>query len=241
MMRTLTYGERQIDYEVHENPQLKRNVRIHVHPNGMVEVETPIEKSLIDVEIAVHRKARWITNHLTHFENLKEHALPRLYISGETHFYLGKRYSLKVIKAEKHRSDVLLKNGCINVVLPCPDPSAVKRRLNAWYKTRAAMYFEKRLNDISSQIEWLKTKPVIKLTRMKKQWGSCSVKGDINLNPLLIKAPRECIDYVLTHEICHIQEHNHSKRFYSLLRREFPNWEKTKSKLDGMAEMLLVE
>ena len=74
---------------------------------------------------------------------------------------------------------------------------------------------------------------------MSKQWASCSPSGSINLNPCLIKAPRDCIDYVLTHEIRHLREHNHSKRYYSLLEKHYPNWGKVKSRLDGMAELLL--
>ncbi len=64
---------------------------------------------------------------------------------------------------------------------------------------------------------------------MQTQWGSCSPNGRITLNPLLVKAPRECIDYVILHELCHIAEHNHSERFYRLLSQVMPKWEKTKA------------
>ncbi len=58
-------------------------------------------------------------------------------------------------------------------------------------------------------------------------------------NPQLVKAPRECIDYVILHELCHLKQHNHSSRFYGLLDRNMPQWRERKAKLDGMAEMLL--
>lgn len=76
---------------------------------------------------------------------------------------------------------------------------------------------------------------------MKKQWGSCSTKGNLMLNPHLVKAPKECIDYVILHELCHIAEHNHSERFWRLLTQVMPNWKEVKAKLDDMAEMYLNE
>ena len=236
-----SYGDRRIQYSVASNPKLKERVRIHVHPNGLVEVESPVGKSAAAVAEAVHKRARWIDSHLEHFEKLRAHALPRHYVSGETHFYLGRRYHLKPIEVERGTSDVKLKGGQIQVLLPCPDPKAVKRRLGRWYKQRAQEYLNARLKAVAEKIPWIKGLPPLKLVKMKTQWGSCSPTGSIFLNPMLIKAPRECIDYVIVHELCHLQEHNHSKRFYALLQREMPTWKHVKAKLDGMGELLLTE
>ena len=74
---------------------------------------------------------------------------------------------------------------------------------------------------------------------MKVQWGSCSPAGRITLNPHLVKAPRECIDYVLLHELCHLRHHNHSTRFYKALDANMPHWRAVKQRLDAMAEQLL--
>ncbi len=61
------------------------------------------------------------------------------------------------------------------------------------------------------------------------------------LNPHLVKAVKDCIDYVIFHEICHIAEHNHSARFWTILARTMPNWKEVKTWLDGMAELYLSE
>jgi len=74
---------------------------------------------------------------------------------------------------------------------------------------------------------------------MRTQWGSCSPKGDVLLNPYLVKAPKACIEYVVAHELCHLREHNHSERFYRLLSRVLPDWEARKAELDNLAELLL--
>jgi hypothetical protein len=83
--------------------------------------------------------------------------------------------------------------------------------------------------------------PDWRIVRMQKQWGSCSPAGVILLNPHLVKAPRACVDYVICHELCHLQEHNHSPRYYRLLGQIMPGWEAVKIRLDGMAETLLNE
>ncbi len=241
MEAAITYGDRRICYQLAENSGLTTKVRIHVHPNGLVEVEAPPSKSNADIKRALMKRAGWISKRLDEAESVRAHALPREYVSGETHFYLGRRYQLKLIETSERSSEVKLKRGRIEIKLPVAERASVRRRLNAWYKLRAQDYLSKRLEEVAGAIGWVDSTPPVKLVAMKKQWGSCSPSGSINLNPWLVRAPRECIDYVIVHELCHLREHNHSKRFYSLLDRHCIEWRRTKAKLDGMAEMLLAE
>jgi predicted metal-dependent hydrolase len=237
----INYGDRRISYRLVENSGLTSKVRIHVHPNGVVEVETPPSTSKADITRALMKRASWISRRLDDADSVREHVLPREYVSGETHFYLGRRYQLKLIETSDRSSEVKLKGGRIEIKLPIADRVAVRRRLNAWYRLRAKDYLSKRLEEVADGIGWVDTTPPVKLVAMKKQWGSCSPSGSINLNPWLIRAPRECIDYVIVHELCHLREHNHSKRFYSLLDRHCTRWKHTKAKLDGLAELLLAD
>lgn len=108
-----------------------------------------------------------------------------------------------------------------------------------WYRERADTYFRRRLVELVRKTPWVEQAPSVKLVSMKRQWGSCSPAGAINLNPNLIRAPRECVDYVLLHELCHVREHNHSKAFYSLLDEAYPGWRPIKRRLDCLAELIL--
>jgi predicted metal-dependent hydrolase len=75
---------------------------------------------------------------------------------------------------------------------------------------------------------------------MERQWGSCSPTGRLTLNAHLVKAPRECIDYVIIHELCHLQERNHGPRFHRLLDAQMPGcWRIMKERLDGLVEQIL--
>jgi predicted metal-dependent hydrolase len=234
------YGSLAAPYRVKVSKRVAGRILIHVHPNGAIEVERPSQSSTLQVKVAVQKRARWIFETLNAVLIDRTHVQPRQYVGGETWFYLGRRYRLDVRKG-RGEPTVKLVRGRIQIALPVVDKAAVRQRLRRWYRQRAEEYLEQRFLAVSSAIPWLKAKPQLKLLSMKYRWGSCSPRGSININPALIRAPRHCIDYVLIHEICHLKEHNHSKKFYSLLEKHCPTWSKTKAELDQMAELLLVE
>jgi len=132
-----------------------------------------------------------------------------------------------------------LQHGMLLVTTPEQNPALIKALLHKWYLTRAEVIFSQRLAVIYPELGWVTQKPAWQLRAMKKQWGSCSPKGKLSLNPLLVKAPRPCIDYVLVHELCHLKHHNHSVEFYMLLRSQLPAWEGIKERLDNLSEQIL--
>lgn len=236
----LTYGAEKIVYEVIRTSSASRKIKIQIQPDARVQVFAPEQESLGEIKFAVSRRARWVVNHLSRIEEQNTHVLPRRYVSGECHFYLGRRHQLKVNLSKAKTPGVKLLRGQLQVTVPHRDPARVQSLLSEWYWTRAEDVFERRLREEASRVSWARSnRPEFKLLEMKKQWGSCSPKGKIHLNPQLVKAPRECIDYVILHELCHLKEHNHSSRFYRLIDGNMPEWRERKAKLDGMAEMLL--
>ena len=239
--QTFTYGKERIAYEVLFTPERREKIAIHVHPDGSVQVDAPEGQDLEAVHGAVLKRARWIKRHVDETRRQRAQVLPRLYVSGESLFYLGKRYQLKVTTRAECNPEVKLLRGQIRVELPERNPAAIRESLAAWYRTRAGEVFARRMDEIAGRVVWLDTLPDWRLVRMQKQWGSCSPAGAILLNPHLVKAPRECVDYVICHELCHLQEHNHSTRYYRLLGQVMPGWQRVKAKLDGMAELLLNE
>ena len=76
------------------------------------------------------------------------------------------------------------------------------------------------------------TLPRLAIRRMKTRWGSMSPNGTLTLNSDLVRAPRECIEYVVTHELCHLKHRHHDAAFYGLLEQHMPDWEKRKHKLE---------
>lgn len=239
MRLTLRYGTRTTEYDVHETEHLTAKLRIHVEPGGTLTVEAPVGTPETKIRVGVQKRARWIMEHIDRFEDYRRHALARDYSSGETHFYLGRRYKLKIITDPGAKRSLRLVAGRLDVTAPKGDATDVRLALRRWYRERALAYFTSRIARMTADLPWVEAAPPIKLLTMKRYWGSCSPKGAITLNPMLIKAPAHCVEYVLLHELCHLAEHNHSPRFYALLDRHMPDWRAAKCELDGLSEMLL--
>lgn len=233
------YGDELIRVERVARAVDNGRVMIKVKPDGWVLVMAPQASSDAAVLAAVQKRSRWIYQQLRDFRQQQLHVRPRRYVSGESHYYLGKQYMLKVVSAVGDMQQVKLTRGRLEVAGRDLNPALVRVALDDWYKARAREVFAKRLNAILDKVLWVTEPPPLRLQVMQTQWGSCSPQGRLTLNPHLVKASRDCIDYVILHELCHIAEHNHSERFYRLMHRVMPGWEKVKTRLDSMAFQLL--
>ncbi|MFW9082697.1 M48 family metallopeptidase [Pseudomonas sp. P2757] len=212
---------------------------IKVDPDCRVSVQAPSSANDEEVLQALKKRGRWIYQQLRQFRANSAHVTPRQYISGESHYYLGKQHVLKVIEAPADVPQVRLLRGKLEVSVRQKKAETVREHLRAWYRVRARDVFNRRLTAVLEQTLWVVNEPPLRIQTMQTQWGSCSPNGRITLNPHLVKTPRECIDYVILHELCHIAEHNHSERFYRLMKQVMPHWEKVKARLDGMAALVL--
>lgn len=233
------YGDEHITFECKPRPLVNGRILIKVHPDCRVVVSAPQDTDDQQVLNAVEKRGRWIYQQLRDFRKQLEYITPRQYISGESHYYLGKQYMLKVIVAPSDAQGVKMLRGKLEVTLRHKSAEKVLQLLTDWYKARAREVFAKRLSAMLEQALWVSDSPPLRILTMQTQWGSCSPNGRVTLNPNLVKAPRECIDYVILHELCHLAEHNHSERFYRLMGQVMPDWEKTKKRLDGMAGMIM--
>lgn len=247
------YGNDMIHYDlIRKSPSSKvsssktvtRKVVIKVHPDQRVVATVPHDATDDAIQQAMLKRARWIWQNIEEFAKQKDTVLPKRFVSGEPQFYLGRRYVLKVLIDSEQVSNVKLSRGKLNVTLRKDfDDRVVKVKplIDKWYQHKAKAIFHERLNKMLPKATWVTGMPSFRVMAMKKQWGSCSTKGNLMLNPHLIKAPKECIDYVILHELCHIAEHNHSEKFWRLLTQVMPNWKEVKAKLDDMAELYLNE
>ena len=116
------------------------------------------------------------------------------------------------------------------------EPRSVETKeavLMAWYRRQAARVFPGRLMACAEHPTWRRLpKPRLLIRSLQKRWGSCGRTGRLTLNVSLIRAPRGCIDYVITHELCHLLVPNHSSKFTRLLDRVMPDWRDRKLQLE---------
>lgn len=230
MKGAIRYGRQLIGYNTLFSG--RRTMEIAVHPDSRVVVKAPYGTSREQVEERLMKRARWVVKQLDFFRQFDPRTPPRKYLSGETHLYLGRRYRLKVVRGQTE--GVKLTRGLLYVTLGSDgSPDKVKKLLSEWYREKAWKRFSEILVSCLSDFRKLGCpEPELKLRQMKARWGSLSLQGTLTLNPELIKAPRECIQYVITHELCHLLYRDHDSGFYLLLERMMPDWQKRKHKLE---------
>ena len=224
---SIQYGASVINYEI-EFAQ-RKTLSICVNPDGSVCLKAPKEATLEQIRVKVHKRAAWILRQKRFFQSFSIHTTKRQYISGESHLYLGRQYMLRV------------KESCINAVhyqnniieIECRHKKDAGVLLQTWYRQRANIKFPEYAKPLVEQFAAYGVTPQsISIKKMDKRWGYCTTNGYIYLNPRLICAPRCCIEYVITHELCHLIYRSHNKDFYALLSKEMPHWEKWKNKLE---------
>ncbi len=230
---TLHYGTTTIQYEL--TYAQRKTLGITVHPDRSVTVAAPIGSALPQIETLLQRRAGWIAEQLAQLETAPLPPPPRQYISGESYWYLGQTYRLKI--EEHHQETVRLTRGYLYVHRLDPQNRAgVKAQLDRWYDQQAERIFHLRLKACCPRVEHLGIACPTHLTlrTMKTRWGSCTPPDKITLNLRLIQAPLDAIDYVILHELCHLKEPSHSPRFYALLDRVLPDWKARKQALNAL-------
>ncbi|MBF0127750.1 MAG: M48 family metallopeptidase [Magnetococcales bacterium] len=229
-MRSIDVGKEKIEFEVAFAP--RKTLEISVHPGGMVTVRAPNGSPWEKIEDKVRRRARWIWKQQRYFQQFEPRTPARRYVGGETHLYLGRRYRLKVVQGIQQ--SVKIMGGFIQVSTHYPGRNEMTQQLvEGWYLERAHVKFAERLNHCFPFFaERGYTEPPIIIRQLSKRWGSLSPGGRMTLNRELIRAPAECIDYVITHELCHLEHKGHHQEFFDLLSRAMPGWEKRKQHLE---------
>lgn len=209
----------------------RRTVGISVLPDASVIVRAPYRASLKTISRIVGDKSAWIIKHRDNYSRQESKKLNSSYIDGEKQLFRGRECELKIFQSGK--SFVRFMENTIELGLDKnDDKQAIRRLLYKGYKTEAAKTFPKMLEIILKIHENQIFKPTELIIRsMKSRWGSCSRKGVITLSTELIKLPDIFIEYVITHELCHLKHHNHGSNYYRLLSELFPDWKKVRKDL----------
>jgi predicted metal-dependent hydrolase len=228
--RAVAYGKASIDYSLSYAD--RKTLEIAVHPDQRVVVKAPLGTDDEAIRARVARRAGWIIKQQVFFRQFEPRTPERRYVGGETHLYLGRHYRLRI--GGGNRDAVKLTRGYFEIEVKSDVSSEkVKGLLERWYRDKAAERFRESLDRCWSHFEKHSlTKPRIQVKRMQKRWGSLSAKGLLTLNVDLIRAPRECIDYVITHELSHLRYKDHDTKFYRFLGKIMADWEKRKHKLE---------
>lgn len=226
----MTYGSDSIPYEVRFLAS-RQTLTIEVHPDSRVLVRAPLGCSEAVIAERVQKRAAWISRQLAEFGRYRPRTPARQYVSGESHLYLGRQYRLKLLQGDS--ASVKLTRGQLLVCLPgTPEPERVRALLHRWYLDRARAVFSEVMKAALPHFKGI-DEPRLIVRTMQSRWGSLSLVGTMTLNVNLVRAPRACIEYVVTHELCHARQRDHDARFFKLLAQVMPDWEQRKHRLEA--------
>lgn len=225
----IEYGKEVIEFELLQED--RKTLSIEVLPTTRIKVKAPENKNKQDIIKKVQNKAKWITKQKQYFVDNYKKTDEKKYVSGESFRYLGKQYRLKVIKSDT--DSVKLKNGYLTVEYNLKTP---EKLITKWYKDKAISTYEKELDKCFQQfITYNIVKPSLKIRKLTKRWGSYNKNSNtITMNIETIKANKDCIDYVIYHELCHSLHFSHNKEFYNLLESKCKDWNQLKYKLETL-------
>ncbi|MFN9748096.1 MAG: M48 family metallopeptidase [Burkholderiales bacterium] len=227
---SIEFGGEAIHYEVRFLPS-RRTLGIEVNPDLRVVVRAPVGCAEEVIADRVRKRASWISRQLADFRRYTPRTPERRYVSGETHLYLGRQYRLKVDCGAT--ASIQMTRGQLAVTLPgSPDPARVRAMLHRWYLDQARQVFADVIDLCLPKFKG-HPRPRLIVRSMQSRWGSLSQAGSMTLNANLVRAPRACIEYVVTHELCHLIRRDHDAGFFKLLGRVMPDWEQRKQRLEA--------
>jgi len=210
----------------------RRTLALVITPDGHLIVRAPLKAPAALINKFVKEKHSWIQKTIGKMKQrpaVSVHA----YEEGETFFYLGRAYPLHIVESGKspiERSDRL----CVCSTL-LPD---IKHRLKCWYIQEAQREIRARCMWFSMMTGY--TPKSIRITDARQRWGSCTSTGGLNFSWRLIQAPLEIVDYVIVHELVHLRQPDHSKKFWSKVEEIMPDYERRREWLRENERLLRI-
>jgi predicted metal-dependent hydrolase len=210
-----------------------KNIHLSVYPpTGRVRISAPSRMELETIRIFAVSKLGWIKKQQKKLLE-QEREAPREYLDRESHYVWGKRYLLKVVDVDEPPS-VELKYKWLKVfVRPGADEEKRQEILAEWYRTQLKL----EAPPLIAKWEPLMGVRVERffVQRMKTKWGSCNhTAGTIRLNTELAKKPKECLEYIVVHEMAHLLEPTHNDRFIGIMDLFLPQWRAYRDELNRL-------
>ena len=201
-----------------------KNFYIGVHPpNGRVRVSAPLAFDDTNIQMAVITRLSWIRRQQAAFEG-QERQSQREFVSGESHYFAGRRYRLEVIECDSPPKVWLPNNTKIALsVRPGTDRDSREAVMHRWYRQHLRSQLPPLLEKWQPKLGVSVNE--VRIKKMKTLWGSCNIEAKrIWLNLELAKKPGACMVYILVHEMVHLLERKHNDRFVALMDEFLPQW-----------------
>lgn len=217
----LYLNEKEIIYQIRHSRKAKY-LQLRINSINQLELIIPKRYSLKDAEKFLHNRINWIKKYQKNLVNNKSN----FYLFGNL-IQIKQHFNLFL---EKHKVKVDKNILCFES--PSESKFTIEDLYNSYLKKIAEEYLPKRVTDLAFKYGFNVNS--VKIRRQKTRWGSCSSKGNLSFNYKLIKFRKEVIDYVIIHELCHLREMNHSKKFWELVHNSCPEYKTLKKELKSI-------
>ena len=220
------------------------NARIVVKP-GQVEIVAPWQIPEHKLHKFVEAKQHWVTQALKKMEAASPQQggfVPTEYKAGAQIAFLGSVYPLTLKPTKLKRVKLEFSDGYIahipQTLSPNEQSDEIKAALICWMKKQTKLLVEQIVETHAAQKQLFPRAITIKT--QKSRWGSCGIHNDININWLLLMAPKEVLEYVVVHELCHIKVKNHSSQFWALVADHLPDYKSRRLWLKQQGRSLMM-
>jgi predicted metal-dependent hydrolase len=222
-------------YQVVRSKKRRRTMTLLITQQGTVVIRAPLRTPDSDIDQFFHSRRAWIAKKLTGSKDREEAmTTPRQFIAGEELYYLGDAYPLEISDSNGTRNPLVLSHG--KFVLARQKVGCAKQLFVKWYKQRARDVIEERVRFWSNRFGLAHTG--VTITSSWQRYGSCSAKNSLSFSWRLLMAPYPVIDYIIAHELAHIREKNHSRKFWAYLGTLMPGYETQKRWLKENSHLL---
>lgn len=216
---------------MHKNREIKFNIiyrkrktmSLEIKRDGIINVIAPNGLDKTFIVDKVKNKSDWIIKKLDEIEVLNNNRYIRSYESGDIFLYLGNEYILEILVDKiTIGTSVSLENNKLIVRSNSNNKDVIQRALKNWYTDETLGIVKERINYYKLFFE--DTVTSIKIKDQKSRWASCTYKNEILFNLRCSMMPIQIIDYIVVHEMCHMEHRNHSKDFYLAVERILPDY-----------------
>jgi len=209
-----------------------KNLHVGVYPpNGRVRVAAPLRLEDEAVRLAVISRLGWIRRRRAEFER-QERQSRREFVTGESHYFKGRRYRLSVTEHDGRPTLRLLNNTTMELrARPGDNRDTREAVLYQWYRCQLRNQLPPLLAKWEPKVGV--TVDDLRIKKMKTRWGSCNIEAKrVWLNLELAKKPVSCLEYIVVHELVHLIERAHNDRFQALMDRLLPQWRMYRDELN---------
>ena len=234
--------------------QQRKSLALHIISPDELEIRAPLKCAWSQIDEFVYLKEKWIFESIARWKEVPRRRVP-IFAQGEKHKFMGRDYLLEVCRGTPAVAFILGEKLVIRARDPSKD-GELERLFHGFIKSKAYGYFPERIKQCRTKFIGIddaiagantnantghanNSKPHLKssegfhIRKMKARWGSCSSRGELCFNSLLMQKDDSLIELVIVHELCHLRHFNHNRAFYALLEQVLPDWKAREKLLDG--------